>query len=268
METPSTEACATLTAHSLTFAVGEPGTYVQVSPEAKGARGYLSMAFQLPDHQDQVETTLRGRTASSGSHQRGVSMTQLLPCPACEKKVSRDASFCPNCGHPLDDEWVEEAEEEIRAEERKNRNGCVFLILLLFAMVIFPVLKMGFGGSGSSEVSGDSESSRPSSERSVNNQERSSQTPYNLEFAQESYEGKWPFTVPSIVLGCENLERGSIVRPHVYAWVDRIKYGLNGAAMGYTSRYSNGREITKKEDEVWMDTSDFIKQGLALCDRS
>lgn len=58
--------CATLKAQSLTFAVGEPGTYVQASPEAKGTRGCLLTAFQLPDLRDQVETILRGRTAGSG----------------------------------------------------------------------------------------------------------------------------------------------------------------------------------------------------------
>ncbi len=45
---------------TLTHAVGEPVTYVQVSPEAKGYRDRLTSVFKLPDHQGQVKLSRGG----------------------------------------------------------------------------------------------------------------------------------------------------------------------------------------------------------------
>ena len=56
----------------------------------------------------------------------------LLACPTCKKKISSDASACPNCAHPLTDEW-----EIVERKRKKRRDAVLGSALLIFIVWFF-----------------------------------------------------------------------------------------------------------------------------------
>ena len=88
----------------------------------------------------------------------------LIPCEECKKNISSEAKQCPNCGHPVKEEWVKAQASPpkqtpdspgtspspgwIKAQEStpKLGQGCGCLLLIIFAaMVLFAGFAI-FGG--------------------------------------------------------------------------------------------------------------------------
>ena len=58
-------------------------------------------------------------------------MAKMLPCPACRKKVSEEASACPKCGHPL------AGDEKFQARRKSRRRGNVATYLVVLGLLCY-----------------------------------------------------------------------------------------------------------------------------------
>ena len=52
-----------------------------------------------------------------------------VPCPSCRKRLSQNATSCPNCGHPLPYGWA-------KAAKTKARSGCLFSLAMFVGMIV------------------------------------------------------------------------------------------------------------------------------------
>lgn len=57
-------------------------------------------------------------------------MATMIPCPACEKKISGEAVLCPKCGQPITEEARAEALKKAKEEKTAGRVGCGVILLL------------------------------------------------------------------------------------------------------------------------------------------
>ena len=60
-------------------------------------------------------------------------MATMIPCPACKKNISVEATACPNCGQPITDEIKDAAIKKQLQDKKNTRIGC----LVVIAIVIF-----------------------------------------------------------------------------------------------------------------------------------
>ena len=79
------------------------------------------------------------------------------------------------------------------------------------------------------------------------------------EISEDSFEGKWPFTVSSGILKCEN-------RLVIFS-AGGVDYGINGSAKN--AGYPEPHPIWKESDDssVWpsVPMGDILRAGLKLC---
>ena len=68
-------------------------------------------------------------------------MKDLIICPSCETEISRHATTCPKCGHPINPTRAESNQQIIIQQETKQSNGTgtagfvLALIALCFSWV-------------------------------------------------------------------------------------------------------------------------------------
>lgn len=58
-------------------------------------------------------------------------MATMIPCPACKKKISEEATACPKCGQPITEEARAEALKKVVQEKKAGRIGCGVILLVL-----------------------------------------------------------------------------------------------------------------------------------------
>lgn len=75
----------------------------------------------------------------------------LIKCPECGKEISKDATNCPNCGHP------------IKVQKPKKKHGCLIAVLsvvIFFGIIGFVMMgAIGQNDAIQKSVSGVSDSS-------------------------------------------------------------------------------------------------------------
>ena len=56
----------------------------------------------------------------------------LIPCEECKKEISSQAAQCPNCGHPVSDEWVRRG-----SVSEPSKSGVLFSCIVVVVCAIF-----------------------------------------------------------------------------------------------------------------------------------
>ena len=85
--------------------------------------------------------------------------------------------------------------------------------------------------------------------------------PKSIEISQQTFEGKWPFTVESGTLSCKQ-------RFYVVFEANGKEYGINGSAKskGYDHPRPIWREAPEGEPGPSVYIGDILDRGLELCD--
>lgn len=82
-------------------------------------------------------------------------------CSKCGKELTDDIKFCPECGHPVnnnqDENLSEDIKNSINETQKKKPSGCLIAIIILFILFIF-LLLISSGGDNSTSTSSKSSS--------------------------------------------------------------------------------------------------------------
>ena len=62
----------------------------------------------------------------------------LIECAACGYLISEKASVCPNCGHPVDWEELNQIAEQKKKKEKMQFN-CLMWFFLFFIIIMFVI---------------------------------------------------------------------------------------------------------------------------------
>lgn len=64
-------------------------------------------------------------------------MSKLIECPTCKNKVSIDASSCPKCGQPLNDDIKNSILDKQKNDKKNAKIGCLFFIIICLIIGYF-----------------------------------------------------------------------------------------------------------------------------------
>ncbi|UTW54615.1 hypothetical protein [Kordiimonas sp. SCSIO 12610] len=153
-------------------------------------------------------------------------MSELLPCPTCNRLISEQAEACPKCGEPLQEGWI----EDYRKAKQKSRGR--YFGAFIIAILLLPALAR----------LGNKKPNYIAPSETVNEQ-------VGKVFRASEYGEGWPFSNYRSVEGnCFYRKFGNTNRPLVIIRIGEENYGMNGAAMG-VGGYPDARKFIPRDPE-------------------